>query len=449
MGHNKQRFEAQLRKLSLIGSVPFYLLLLWTLIYADVSVWLVILCGFLGGILVLMVAYLTHQRAEYQFRSLSNLLEALTQGEYSMRAVSSQTGGALDELVDTINGLAERLSRQRWEADENQLLVNTIIDHIDVAIIALTEENKISFLNPAAEKLLLLDSKDSQQKFLRQLDFIQDFASGYNQVVEISFGQQQGRFNVHIEEFRKTGIQHKLLFISNVTSLLRSEERKAWQSLVRVISHEINNSLSPIASISQTLSNLVRGKKPLEENKSDVLEGLTIISERANALSQFVNSYKQIAKLPEPKKQQVSLRSLLEKTRALFSGQIITIETDGDVELDIDPVQIEQVLINLIKNSVEAMQQAKSDAAIRIVWLEGHSFFKLKIYDQGNGISNPDNLFVPFYSTKRDGSGIGLVLSRQIIEAHSGQLVLENVVNPKGCCATIKLPVAQFGVGLR
>ncbi|MEX0300221.1 MAG: PAS domain-containing sensor histidine kinase, partial [Kordiimonas sp.] len=347
MSHQKQRFEAQLRKLSLIGTVPLYLLLLWTLIYADVSIWLIILFGFLGSILVLMIAYLIHQRAEYQFRSLTNLLEALTQGEYSMRAVSSQTGGALDELVDTINGLAERLSQQRWEADENQLLVNTIIDHIDVAIIALTEKNSISFLNPAAEKLFLLDSKDSQQKLLRQLDFIQDFSSGYNQVVELSFGQQQGRFNVHIEEFRRTGEQHKLLFISNVTSLLRSEERKAWQSLVRVISHEINNSLSPIASISQTLGRLVKKETTPSGNRDDLLEGLTIIGERATSLSQFVDSYKQLAKLPEPQKKITSILQLVEKTNALFKDHAIEICPSKDLQLNIDPVQLEQVLINL------------------------------------------------------------------------------------------------------
>ncbi len=445
MGHQKQRFEAQLRKLSLIGSVPLYLLLLWTLIYAEVSIWLVILFGFLGAILVLMVAYLIHQRAEYQFRSLTNLLEALTQGEYSMRAVSSQTGGALDELVDTINGLAERLSKQRWEADENQLLVNTVIDHIDVAIIALTEKNEISFLNPAAEKLLLLDSKDSKQKLIQQLDFIQDFASGYNQVIELSFGQQQGRFNVHIEEFRKTGEQHKLLFISNVTSLLRSEERKAWQSLVRVISHEINNSLSPIASISQTLSRLMKKETNPSKNQEDLLEGLTIIGERAKSLSHFVDSYKQLAKLPEPQKSLTSIKGLVEKACALFTDHTIEISPIRDIEVLIDPVQLEQVLINLIKNAIEATSGLPMPRTqIKVDWLTDNMFLRLMVHDKGPGIANESNLFVPFYSTKKEGSGIGLVLCRQIIENHQGQLTIQNsVTKANGCTAVIKLPLVN------
>lgn len=441
-------FEAHLIRLTLISSAPLLLMLVWVMIYADVSLWLILLTTLLGGMLVLFTTYQIHQKLMYQFRSLSNLLDAMIQGDYTLRARSDNSCGALDELIVSINGLAARLSQQRWESVESQLLLRTVIEHIDVAIVALSDQNQIIFLNPSAKKLLLLDQVDSDAKLLQQLAVVQSFSSGHHQVVELLLGSQQGRFNVHVEEFREAGVQHKLLFITDVRVLLRSEEIKAWQNLIRVISHEINNSLSPIASISQTLSRLVtRHSSNLHNTRAneldldmDLVEGLNIITERANGLSQFVESYKQLAKLPEPQKMKVSILTLFEKMAVLFAHQTIVIESENDVQLFIDPIQFEQVLINLLKNASEAMVKTKPDGVIRVKWHLAEPFFKLIISDQGCGISNPENLFVPFYSTKQQGSGIGLVLCRQIVEAHSGHLSLTNQSDAPGCCATIELP---------
>src|SRR5690606_14619799 len=196
-------------------------------------------------------------------------------------------------------------------------------------------------------------------------------------------GQQQGRFNVHVEEFRESGVQQKLLFITDVRTLLRSEERKAWQSLVRVISHEINNSLAPIASVSQTLNRLVRREGGDSPYYDELTEGLTLITERANGLGRFVESYKQLARLPDPKRETVSIRRLLEKVTALFKDQAFVVESSTDIQLHIDPVQFEEVLINLIKNAIEAMVHAESDRYIAINWLVSNRVFTLIIDDQG------------------------------------------------------------------
>lgn len=435
-------FEEQLTRLSLISSVPLLLLLIWVMVYADVSVWLVLLTAFAGTITVIYINYCIHQKSAYQFRSLSNLLDAMTQGDYSLRGRSDTSQGALGELIGSINGLAVRLSQQRWESVESQLLVRTVIEHIDVAIVALDEQNCIKFLNPAAQQLLQLDKADSDAELLKQLAFVQSFSSGHHQVVELSLGHQQGRFNVHVEEFRESGVQQKLLFITDVRTLLRSEERKAWQSLVRVISHEINNSLAPIASISQTLNRLVGREGGSGPYHSELKHGLTLITERANGLTQFVESYKQLARLPDPARVSVSVRSLLEKVTALFKDQPVVIETDSDIQLFIDPVQFEQVLINLIKNAIEAMSHTASGGHVAINWHVSKHVFALTIDDQGTGIGNPDNLFVPFYSTKKQGSGIGLVLSRQIVEAHNGRLSVSNRTDSPGCCARIEVPLS-------
>ncbi|MDR7091259.1 sensor histidine kinase [Cellvibrio fibrivorans] len=443
--HKRRPFEAHLIRLVLLASLPLLLLLLWVMVLANISIWLILLTGLIGGLVILFSCYSVYQKLSYQFRSISNLLEALIQGDYTLRARTDQNNSALDELVGAINGLAKRLSQQRWESVESQLLLRTIIEHIDVAIIALNQDNQIRFLNPAAENLLQLKNSLTNRELLQQLAFVQELTSGCHQVVELSLGYQQGRFNVYVEEFREDGKQHKLLFITDIRTLLRSEERKAWQDLVRVISHEINNSLSPIASISQTLQRLLERDAQYADVIGNLREGLGIISERAKGLSQFVDSYKQLAKLPEPQTQPLSIRPLVEKIVALFNHQPITIEAERDFILQLDPVQFEQVLINLIKNAVESTALANPNnpgSTIAIRWAVSRQFFKLDICDQGSGISNPDNLFVPFYSTKKQGSGIGLVLCRQIIEAHNGRLTLSNQ-NAGGCCASIELPL-QF-----
>ena len=443
----KISFEKRIVWLALITSTPLLVMLLWVMTYANISIWLILLIAFIGSLSIIYAAQQIYYTLTYQLRSLSNLLGAIVLGDYSLRARSDQGGSVLNELILSINNLSAHLSLHRIESTESQLLLQTVIEHIDVAIVAISDENKIRFMNPAAKKLLQIDQKNSEIALLKQLEVVSSFTSGCQQVVELSLGHQHGRFNVYVEEFRESGLQHKLLFITDVRTLLRSEESKAWQSLVRVISHEINNSLTPIASISQTLSRLLSRQHDAigihnQEYNKDLREGLSIITERAKGLSQFVNSYKQLAKLPEPQKSSVSIRNLFHAVSNLFKDQIIQIEPAGDVQLFIDPVQLEQVFINLIKNSLEAMSQTNSQGVVFVSWQLAEPFLKLSIMDQGCGISNLGNLFVPFYSTKKQGSGIGLVLCRQIIEAHHGHLTITNNVGAQGCCVSIELPLS-------
>lgn len=437
----KFSFEFRLILLSALPTSTFFVFALALMAYAEVSIWLILLALLIGVIWIVYTNYRIHRSVGYQFRSLSNLMNAMIQGDYSLRASSYPGRGGLSDLIASINGLATRLSHQRRDSVESQLLARTVIEHIDVAIVALTEDNEIGFLNPAARRLLQLNEGQSDSGLLGQLAFAQTFSSGRHQVVELSLGNQHGRFNIHVEEFRGGGRQHRLLFITDVRTLLRSEERKAWQSLVRVISHEINNSLSPIISIIQTLGRSIDDQSKSIEGNTDISKGLAIVAERAKGLRHFVDSYKQLTRLPDPNRAKTSIRRLVLKIKELFNEQSIIIVSRDDVELLIDPVQFEQVLINLITNSVEAMAQSNRMGVISIDWHTRSSFFKLEILDQGGGISNPHNLFVPFYSTKRRGSGIGLVLCRQIVEAHGGQLTVANRSDSQGCCATIEIPL--------
>lgn len=442
--HPKKPFDTQLSYLPLLASLPSFILLLWVMFYAKISIYLILLVALFGSVSIFFCYVKLHQKSAYQFRSLSNLLDAMVQGDYSLRARSSHNNLALNELVLTINTLSERLNKQRMQSIESQLLLNTVIEHIDVAIVAFNDKNEVALVNPTAKKLLQLSADINQtlpSDQLAQLKPVSEFTSGQSEVVSLTLGNQQGKFKVHMEEFRASGKPHKLLFITDVRLLLRSEERNAWQSLVRVISHEINNSLAPIASIGLTLKRSLSRTEQANIEPESLIEGLNVITQRANNLTEFVNSYKKIARLPAPQKQKTSIIALLDKVTPLFQKHKIIIESQQDHLLDIDPVQIEQVLINLLKNAIEANQEAKSESGIAINWQVTHNAFSLTIADNGIGISNLDNLFVPFYTTKKQGSGIGLVLCRQILEVHNGQLTLTNKPDNSGCLAIIELPL--------
>ncbi|WP_281556683.1 ATP-binding protein [Thalassomonas sp. RHCl1] len=448
-GPKRSSFEAQLTRLSLISSLPLFCLLIPAMYYAGISIYLILLTALLSGLTLIYCHVKIHQKSAYQFRSLTNILEAMLQDDYSLRARSDHNHDALNELVNTINGLAQKLNRQRIETAESQLLLQTVINNIDVAIVALNENREVVLSNPASDKLLGLTQNNTANADLLPLAQLGALEAGQSKVMPLTFGQRQGKFKVHMEEFRETGLQHKLLFLTDVSTLLRNEERNAWQSLVRVISHEINNSLAPIASISQTLRRLIERQATLEGQQENLLEGLSIISQRSHNLKNFVNSYKQIARLPEPDKKQTAINDLLNKIIPLFQEQELIVKPGANISLLIDPVQIEQVLINLLKNAQEAMQNVSSDTnketpgKIMISWQRQDDVFILKITDEGTGISNPENLFVPFYSTKKQGSGIGLVLCRQILEMHEGKLNLNNRSDKPGSIATVKLPLSD------
>ena len=441
---NKKSFEVQLTQLSLLTSIPLFLLLVAVMIYANISVYLILLTVLISSLVMVYSHSKLHQKSAYQFRSLSNLLDAMVQGDYSLRARPSDGDEALNELVDSINSLSLRLNKQRIETTESQLLLTTVINHIDVAILALNENNELVLTNPAAKKLLQIPAELQEFDLIKsfsQFDQIAAMNSGNSQVMSLSFANQQGKFNVHLEEYRENGKPQKLVFVTDVSTMLRSEERNAWQALVRVISHEINNSLAPIASLSQSLRRLLARKEDLESHKDYLVEGLSIISQRSNSLTEFVNSYKQIASLPEPKKQANSVLELVNKTVALYPDESIEVRNIDDITLFIDAVQFEQVLINLVKNAIEAIKNTGEAGKVVIHGQVNGTVYSLSLVDDGTGVSNVDNLFVPFYTTKSKGSGIGLVLCRQIVEAHGGKVSLTNRVGLSGCIATIELPL--------
>lgn len=432
------KFENKLVRYLLFAALVPACLLLYTMWAFQVSVYLIALTVLFLFCVIGLSAYSIHTKTSFQLQSLSNLLSGLSEGDYSMRGIHHHSDDALGELVLQINKLADALSQHRYIAHESQLLVSKIIQHIDVAIIAIDAQQKIALLNPAAEQLLSTKQDEAIGKGLEVYHAQVLLSLENNQVTPLDFATTQTHYQVVKDHYREQGQQHQLFFITNVHGLLREHERQAWQNLIRVLSHEINNSLAPIASLANTL------KAQAEKQKLDDIfsDNLAIISGRAKSLRSFIDSYRQLSFLPPPQKQATDLNELLNKIPPLFTQREFYITNNFTGSVWVDPVQLEHVLINIVKNAYEAMLDLDNlEQGIQIKVTPQSQHLTIEVIDSGVGLQNTENLFTPFYSTKKEGSGIGLLLSRQIIEAHGGYISIDNRQDASGCKVTIVLPL--------
>jgi nitrogen fixation/metabolism regulation signal transduction histidine kinase len=400
----------------------------WTLTVVVVSVWL----GFAASIRYHVV---------FPLQTLSNLLAALREGDYSIRGREARERDALGDVTREINDLAQTLHAQRLDALEATALLRKVMEEIDVAVFSFDGERRLRLVNRAGERLL----KTSQELLLGQsaedlgLDiFLQGDAPS---LVDAGFPGSTGRWEVRRSTFRQGGLPHQLLVLSDLTRALREEELKAWQRIVRVIGHELNNSLAPIKSISGSLRALMSKPSRPADWEEDMRRGLSVIGSRSESLGRFMEAYARLARLPQPKLQPVDIGSLVRRAAGLETRVEVRLKPGPDVIVQADPDQIEQLMINLIRNAVDAAMETGGGVTSGWTLTPGH--VDVWIQDEGPGLANTTNLFVPFFTTKPGGSGIGLVLSRQIAEAHGGSLTLDNRKNASGCEARLRLQVVQ------
>jgi two-component system nitrogen regulation sensor histidine kinase NtrY len=444
--------ELQQALVALAGSLIPSGLALAGLWYLQVSPYLWMLAAVLLVLLALFVTFSIWRNARFQLRSLHNLLEAMVKGNYTLRGARGQ-GGAYDSLVIIINELADTLHRQRLRSEEKQLLLLKVINQIDVAILAWDDSGHIQLVNPAAAELLdikLLQNEKASGNDVAEplpacIDFARTMRTGQAQLRDLEFGQSRGRYMLFKERFFADGNTHHLLFMTNIAGILRVEEKKAWQHLIRVLSHEINNSLAPLHSLSRSLCKQVELREQDQALAAELIKGLSIVERRAQSLTSFLQRYKTLASLPEPLQAPVDLKQLVTGVCELFAGQAVRI-SGLPIIVKLDAGQMEQVLVNLLKNAVEAnasatAADAHADNTIEIGWSCEQHQLTLFVSDTGIGIASEENLFTPFYTTKSQGSGIGLSLCRQIVEAHGGLLQLGNRKDRSGCIVSIVLPL--------
>jgi len=373
-------------------------------------------------------------------QTLSNVVSSLREGDYSFRARGAASGDALGELSAEINALADLLQKQRVRSLEATALLARVLEVMHSPLFAFDRENRLRLVNSAGLKLL-------DRPYSRCLDHsaselgLGDLLSAPDESIR-SYRATSARWLLRKAIFRQDGAPHILLVLADVSVPLQEEEQAAWKRLIRVLGHELSNSLAPIKSIAGSLLARVDTLPGDEASAIDFRRGLGVVESRADALHRFVQSYRMLAQLPPPRLHPVALAPLLERVALLEQRLPVQLEAGPPVILDADPDQLEQMLINLLANAVDA-SFANGAHPVRLSWAPAGRSVQIVVEDRGLGIANPENLFVPFYTTKPTGSGIGLALAQQIARAHGGEVSLANREDGDGARATVRLPLAS------
>ena len=422
-----------------LPSVVLGMLLLWTNSYS--------LDHKIEGTVVLLVLWLslsasTRNSTVDSIRVLSNVIAALKEEDFAFRAPHAIRGDALGDLAIEINELARALENERLGSIETVNLLREVMADAGALIMAFSPDHRLRMLNGAVS-LLGRSEEQALNHTAEELE-ISDLLEGpASETISRSFSNAERRWIIRRTYFRLQGIPHRMIVLSEASKALREEERSAWQRMIRVLSHEINNSLAPIKSIAWSLRKL-SGTVPLPEDVADSFQhGLEVVGSRAESLNRFLQSYTRLAKFPPPTRTNVSIGAIMERVVRIESRLPVQLIPGPLVTVFVDSDQLENVLINLVKNAVESVllnpgAEAHPDAVTALWKVSGRDLI-LQIHDRGVGLQSTENLFVPFYTTKETGSGIGLLLSRQIVEAHGGVLSIRNHKDAPGCVVEVTL----------
>ncbi len=435
-------YERRIELLALAAGLPgsaIALVLLWFGSYSSQTAWtltIVIVAGWLGFAISL------RNRVVFSLQTLSNLLAAMREEDFSLRGRGARADDALGEVMVEVNSLSETLREQRLGALEATALLRTVMEEIEVAVFTFDSADQLKLINRAGERLLGRPAERSEGLTAAELGLAVCLEGEQARTMELSFPGGTGRWGMRRGSFRQGGTRHVLVVLTDLRKALREEERQAWQRLIRVLGHELNNSLAPIQSVAQSLESTLRSVESETQEGSlfdDIKQGVAIIRSRTEALGRFMAAYTRLAKLPPPTLAPLDFAELMRRVSSLERRVPVDLEEGPHVSIQADRDQLEQLLINLIRNAADASVELRG--GMKIQWSCNASYLILSILDEGPGISNTANLFVPFFTTKRGGSGIGLVLSRQIAEAHGGSLTLRNRVDRRGCIAELHLPL--------
>jgi nitrogen fixation/metabolism regulation signal transduction histidine kinase len=440
------RFDQRILLLALSAGLPaalVALVLLWTGGYTPKVQWTltVLIVGVWTG-----CSFSVRHRVVLPLQTLSNLLAALRESDFSIRARGASGDDPLGAVMLEVNVLASTLHDQRLGALEAGALLRTVMVEIDVAVFTFDGAQTLRLVNRAGERLLAQPAEQLLGRTADELGLRPCLVGHSPRIEDAAFAGGSGRYEVRRTTFRQGGRPHQLLVLADVSRPLRDEERQAWQRLIRVIGHEINNSLAPIKSIAGSLESMLARESASDrpftsdpETIDDMKRGLAVIAARSDSLSRFTTAYARLAKLPAPRLDAVNVTALVRRIASVETKLPIRIADSPDLTIRADPDQLEQLLINLVHNASDAALQ--TSGGVSVGWRREGRGFELWIDDEGSGLTNASNLFVPFFTTKPGGSGIGLVLSRQIAEAHGGSLTLENRTDRRGCRAFLRLPL--------
>jgi len=441
-GGLRRRKRSAIRRVwwhSLLLALPGFIFVAVLLLERQVAWALALLLAFCLLIYSLLVAGSLVEAIVRPLQTLSNVLASLREGDTSFRARGAGAQDALGELAAEVNTLADLLQKQRLRSLESAALVARMFEVMHTPLFAFDRVNTLQLVNNVGLKFLGLTSSRSIGRGARELG-LEDLLAAQDHSIH-SFGADPARWLLRKAAFRQEGAPHTLLLLADVSRPLQEEEQAAWKRLIRVLGHELSNSLAPIKSIAGSLlARLDNSDRLPGDVQHDFRRGLSVIEARADALHRFVQSYRQLAQLPPPRLRPVPLAPLLERVALIEQRIPVKLDPGPPVCLTADPDQLEQMLINLVANAADA-SLGNGAKPVRISWKAAEAEVEILIDDSGMGIANPENLFVPFYTTKSSGSGIGLVLAQQIARAHGGEISLRNREPGDGARATVRLPL--------
>ncbi|GAA3766953.1 sensor histidine kinase [Terriglobus aquaticus] len=474
LGRSARRlsFERRLHLWRWALSLPCFALVFWCCRLYEIPVGWSALYLLVTALVWQVVTSAFFETVIRPLQTLSNIVAALRDEDFSFRARGAIRGDSLGDLALEINTLASAMQLHRNAAMDAITLADRVIGSMPSPVLAFDEHQRLRLLNAAAEDVFQLSASSALGRTAEQL-ILSDLLQARDQSVitpernrehhrqpaergqpgqksgsnQFSAGGSMSRWSVRRTMFRLHGVPHVLVVLSDVAAALREEERSAWQRLIRVLSHEINNSLTPIKSVASMLRS-----RPLKldsvthtsQDLHDLRRGLAMIEDRAESLNRFLQGYQQLSRLPSPRMQTVSIAAIVERSALLERRLAIQVRPSPDLYIQADPDQIQQLLINLFKNAAEAAGDPTLEHGsplIEVSWTALNGDVAIQIRDNGPGLANPANLFVPFYTTKPEGTGIGLTLCQQIVAAHQGSIRLRNRDDGSGCLVELSLPL--------
>jgi nitrogen fixation/metabolism regulation signal transduction histidine kinase len=369
-------------------------------------------------------------------RTLANLVEAIRARDFSIRAPENRERGDLGAVLRELSMLSSSLRERRLESAEASALLQTVLAQVSVALFAFDRDERLTLVNAAGLRLLDRSHDDAIGALASELDAAAWLSGDAPRIVE----QRGTRLELRRVSFRQRGLPSVLVVLTDVTRALRVEEREAWRRLVRVLSHEVNNSLAPIQSIAESQTRAIARTPRAGDWETDLVMGLDIIARRSSSLARFLAAYAKLARLPPPARRPLDLAAAIERVATLETRVPVSLERGPRTTIAADGDQIEAMLVNVVKNAAEA--SLPTGGSVRVRWQEQNGDAVITIEDDGDGVADRTHLFVPFFTTKPNGSGIGLALSRQIVDAHEGAITLEPRDGARGSVARIRLPIS-------